>query len=39
MNHDSVFWSVVISVAGSALVAAWLLYVAFRNAIKGKDKK
>lgn len=39
MNHDSVFWSVVIGVAGSAAVVAWLLYMAYRNATKGQDKK
>jgi hypothetical protein len=39
MNHDAVFWGVLISVIGSALVEAWLLYVAFRNATKDKDKK
>lgn len=39
MNHDAVFWGVLISVAGSALVVAWLFYVAFRNATKDKDKK
>lgn len=38
MNHDSVFWGVIISVAGSALVVAWLLYVLYRNATKSKDK-
>jgi uncharacterized membrane protein YdjX (TVP38/TMEM64 family) len=39
MNHDAVFWGVLISVAGSAVVAAWLLFMAFRNATKDKDKK
>ena len=39
MNHDGVFWGVIISVAGSALVVAWLLYVVYRNATKGDDKK
>jgi hypothetical protein len=34
MNHDAVFWAVIIAVVGSALVAAWLLYVAYRNATK-----
>jgi hypothetical protein len=38
MNHDAVFWGVIISVAGSALVAVWLLFVAYRNATKDKDK-
>jgi hypothetical protein len=39
MNHDSVFWGVIISVAGSAVVVAWLFYVAYRNATKNQDKK
>ena len=39
MNHDAVFWGVIISVAGSAIVAAWLLFMAFRNATKNKDKQ
>jgi len=34
MNHDMVFWGVIISVAGSALVVAWLFYVVYRNATK-----
>ena len=38
MNHDSVFWSVVIGVAGSAAVVAWLLYMAYRNATKDKNE-
>ena len=38
MNHDAVFWAVIIAVAGSALTAVWLLYLAFRNAMKSKDK-
>ncbi|BCK86551.1 hypothetical protein GALL_157620 [mine drainage metagenome] len=39
MNHDMVFWGVIISVAGSALVVVWLFYMAYRNATKDKDKK
>ena len=39
MNHDGVFWSVIIAVAGSALVVAWLLYVVYRNATKSKDSQ
>ena len=35
MNHDAVFWAVIIAVAGSAVVAVWLLYMAYRNATKG----
>jgi hypothetical protein len=38
-NHDMVFWSVIISVAGSAAVMVWLFYIAYRNATKDKDKK
>jgi len=38
MNHDMVFWGVIIAVAGSALVAVWLLYMTYRNATKSKDK-
>lgn len=37
MNHDAVFWGVIIGVASSALVVAWLLYVVYRNATKNKD--
>ncbi len=39
MNHDSVFWSVVIGVIGSAAVVGWLLFMAYRNATKSQDKK
>jgi hypothetical protein len=39
MNHDAVFWGVIIAVAGSALVVGWLFYMAYRNATKGQDKK
>lgn len=38
-NHDAVFWGVVISVAGSAAVVVWLLFMAYRNATKNKDEK
>lgn len=38
MNHDMVFWGVIITVAGSAVVVGWLFYMAYRNATKG-DKK
>lgn len=31
MNHDAVFWGVIISVAGSAAALVWLLYVVYRN--------
>ena len=39
MNQDMVFWSVIISVAGSFLIPAWLLLKAYLNATKDKDKK
>ena len=39
MNHDGVFWGVIIAVAGSALTAVWLLYVVYRNATKNNDKQ
>jgi len=39
MNHDSVFWGVIIGVIGSAAVVGWLLFMAYRNATKGKDNK
>ncbi len=37
MGHDMVFWGVIISVAGSAAVVIWLLYMLYRNATKSKD--
>jgi len=39
MNHDAVFWGVIISVAGSATALLWLLYVLYRNATKSKDQQ
>ncbi len=39
MNHDAVFWGVIIGVASSASVVAWLLYVVYRNATKNKDSQ
>lgn len=39
MNQDMVFWAVIISVAGSFLIPAWLLLKVYLNAIKEKDKK
>jgi hypothetical protein len=36
-NHDAVFWGVVISVVGSALVLAWLLFMLARNARRRKN--
>jgi hypothetical protein len=34
MNHDMVFWGVIIGVAGSAAALAWLLFMLYRNATK-----
>ena len=39
MNHDGVFWGVIIAVSGSAIVVAWLFYVVYRNATKSKDNQ
>ncbi len=39
MNHDAVFWGVIIGVAGSAAVVAWLFYVLYRNATRNKDSQ
>jgi hypothetical protein len=39
MNHDMVFWSVVVCIAFSFLVPTVLLIKAYLNAIKDKDKK
>lgn len=39
MNHDMVFWAVIICVAGSFLVPAFLFWRAYTNATKDKDKK
>ncbi len=38
MNHDTVFWSVIIALAGSVIVPVWLFLKAYLNAIKDKDK-
>jgi hypothetical protein len=37
MNHDAVFWGVVICVAGASAVVGWLLFMAYRNATRSKD--
>ncbi len=39
MNHDMVFWGVIVCVAGSFLVPAWLLLRAYMKATKDQDKK
>lgn len=39
MNHDMVFWGVIICVVGSFFVAAWLMFMAYRNATKDKDSQ
>jgi len=38
MNHDAVFWGVIISVVGAICVGLWLLYVIYRNATKNTKK-
>jgi len=38
MNHDAVFYGVIVCVVGAAIVMCWLLYVAFRH-FGGSDKK
>ncbi len=38
-SHDMVFWGVIISVAGSAAVVAWLFFMVYRNATKDQNKK
>lgn len=37
MNHDAVFWGVIVGVASSASVMVWLLYVLYKNTTKNKD--
>lgn len=39
MNHDMVFWGVIIGVAGAFAVMAGLLYMIYRNATKGDKGK
>lgn len=39
MNQDMVFWAVIISVAGSFLIPAWLLLRMYLNATKDQGKK
>lgn len=39
LNNDMVLWGVIIAVVGSFLVGAWMLFLAFRNATRGDDKK
>jgi hypothetical protein len=39
MNHDAVFYSVIICVVGATAVVGWLLYMAYRNATKDQDQK
>jgi hypothetical protein len=38
MNHDMVFWSVIVCVVGAAAVMGWLFWVAYRNATKDPKK-
>jgi hypothetical protein len=37
MNHDMVFWGVIVAVAGSALVVSWLLYLIYKKSSKGNQ--
>lgn len=37
MNHDAVFWGVIIAVVGAALVVGWLFYMLYRNASRGQS--
>ena len=39
MNQDYVFWGVIICLAGSIAVPAWLLFRAYMNATKDQDKQ
>lgn len=39
MNHDAIFWGVIISVAGSAVVVGWLFYVIYRNVKRDSGRK
>lgn len=39
MNHDMVFWGVIIGVSGSAAALIWLLYVIYKNVTKSKDSQ
>lgn len=37
MNHDAVFYAMIICVAGATAVVVWLAYMAIRNANKKKQ--
>jgi uncharacterized membrane protein YdjX (TVP38/TMEM64 family) len=37
MNHDAVFWGVIIAFGGSFCVGAWLLFMLYRNATRKKE--
>ena len=37
MNHDAVFYGVIICVAGAAAVAGYLLYVIYKKATAGEN--
>jgi len=39
VNHDAVFYGVIISLVGAFSVMAWLFYVIYRNATKGQTGK
>lgn len=36
MNHDMVFWGVMICLVGAVITVGWLFFMAYRNATKGK---
>lgn len=39
MNHDAVFWGVIICVVGAAAVVGWLLFMVYRNATRGNESQ
>ncbi|MFA5370798.1 MAG: hypothetical protein WC053_03605 [Sideroxydans sp.] len=38
INNNMVLWGVIISVVGTFLVGAWLLFMAYRKATKDNDE-
>lgn len=38
MNHDAVFYGVIVCVVGAVAVVGWLSYFAYRNVVKGEGK-
>lgn len=39
LNNDMVLWGVIICVVGAVAVVGWLFFMAWRNAMRGTDKK